>query len=603
VGVSEAERDDPQARLLFVSSQAWSAQALLGLAERTRVTGVHALWPLDLSRALADEEPDVLLLCMAKGETWGFEVCADLRVAQTAHDMPVVLLVPADEEGATERGLRAGADDVLRTGSSDGEVGARIAVQLRNKRHRDALRSLRSERDHLRHKASVDPLTQVLNRGALEEALQAELGRGGPFAVMFVDLDHFKSINDRFGHDVGDTVLRAVGGHLKRTIRSNDIAGRYGGEEFVVGLAGCDQAIAPKIAERHREWIEKLTFPKEGHPSSVTASIGLAVFNPDVPDSSLGALLKRADAAVYQAKRAGRNRVVFASALRRSIQEEASEEVAQRISRSTFPLCAELSRSEEAKALEAELVKQLNAGNAPLPAIPAVAMAALRLAQQPNVNISTLAKVVEQDPLITARFLAIGNSALYYRGFRTASTRDAVMRMGLSEARDVLSNIAYSASLPKYTDLLTESSERATIAAQAAVAVARELALGYEPAYLCGLLHNLGEARVLRILAGLPVPTEGLHVIGELVERYHAHAGAQLAEKWNLHSDIVQACALHHDEKHAESRPVRVAMLSDVFARVSTRGHPEPTNEEANGWRKLGITDPQAQTIIRAVRG
>jgi diguanylate cyclase (GGDEF)-like protein len=599
--VSEAQQDASRARLLFISSTAGNAGTWLSVADRARAEGAHRRWPVDLARALTDESPDVLLLCMARGETWGFEVCADLRLAHSDHDMPVVLLVPVEEEGAIERGLRSGADDVVRSGSSEGELSARIEVQLRNKRHRDALRSLRHERDHLRHKASVDPLTQVLNRGALEEALQTELGRGGPFAVMFVDLDHFKKINDTYGHEAGDNVLRALGSHLKRTIRSNDIAGRYGGEEFVVGLAGCDQSIAPKIAERHREWIEKLSFPKEGHPSSITASIGLAVFNPDVPDSSLSELLKRADAAVYQAKRGGRNRVVFAPPLRRSVQEEASEEVAQRISRSVLPLCAEVARSAEAKAIEAELVQQLNSGNAPLPAIPAVAMAALRLAQQPNVNINALAKVVEQDPLITARFLAIGNSALYYRGFRTASPRDAMVRMGLSEARDVLANIAYSASLPKYTELLTESSERAALAAQAAVSVARELGLAYEPAYMCGLLHDLGEARVLRILAKLPSPPEGEPLIRELVQRYHTQAGAQLAEKWNLHSDIIQACALHHTPEHAESRPVRIAMLSDRLARVAA-ARTAPCHEDLVVLRSLGLNDTQTRNVLRELR-
>ncbi|MEY4507906.1 MAG: hypothetical protein RLZZ450_28 [Pseudomonadota bacterium] len=598
----EQAKDEP-ARILIVGTDGDAIAVLQQVAERVGCVALFAQWPANVSLTLEQHAPDLLLLLVGDGETWGFEVCADLRLVDPAHELPVLLIAADSQEDAIERGLLAGADDVVRASIGAGELQARFAVQLRNRRNRDSLRTLRSERDKLRVKATVDPLTQVLNRGALEEALLSQLNLNAPFAVMFVDLDHFKSINDKYGHDVGDNVLRALGGHLRKTIRSNDIAGRYGGEEFVVCLSGCDNDFAPKIAERHREWIENIPFPKENHPERVTASIGVAVFNPAVPDSSLTALLKRADSALYQAKHRGRNRVVMATPIRRSFEDEKSATIAHAISRSTLTGTHKRPDRGDATALEAELVKQLNEGTSALPVIPAVAMAALRMANSPNVNLTKLARLLEKDPYTAARFLAVANSPAYYRGFRIASTRDALMRMGIGQGREILANIAHSVALPKYNELLDRHSELAQLAARCALAVCQEMRWNYEPAYLCGLLHNLGEARVLRILAGLPVPTAGLQVIAELVERYHAHAGAQLAEKWNLHSDIVQACALHHDEKHAESRPVRVAMLSDVFARVSTRGHPEPTHEEAEGWRKLGITDPQAQTIIRAVRG
>ncbi|HEX6239255.1 MAG TPA: diguanylate cyclase, partial [Polyangiales bacterium] len=497
---------EAESRILFVGDD------IATLALVREQVGYHCLSASrtgNLQRLIEEHRPDLLLLCIGGDETWGFEACADLRLVDPAHDLPVLLLVSAGHDDAIERGLRAGADDVVRSTVSAGELRARFEVQLRNRRHRDALRSLRSERDHLKVKATVDPLTKVLNRGALEEALYTQLGASETFAVMFVDLDHFKSINDKFGHDVGDAVLREVGGYLKRAIRGNDIAGRYGGEEFVVCLAGCDQQFAPKVAERHRENISKIAFPKENHPERVTASIGVAVFDPQHPDASLSALLKRADAAVYQAKHKGRNRVIVANPLRRSVEEQASERLAQAISRGSLP-SMDKEKSSELGKLEAKLIKQLNEGHAPLPVIPAVAMAALRMAQHPNVNINALANLVEKDPLLAARFLAVANSALYYRGFRTASTRDAVTRMGLSESRDILGNIAASSALPQYNDVLSQLSERATLAGRLAQLACRELRLPYEPAYLCGLLHNLGEARVLRILAGLPEPPEGL---------------------------------------------------------------------------------------------
>ncbi|MET0343644.1 MAG: HDOD domain-containing protein [Polyangiales bacterium] len=294
--------------------------------------------------------------------------------------------------------------------------------------------------------------------------------------------------------------------------------------------------------------------------------------------------------------------MVVASPLRRTFAEEKSATLARAISQSLAERPLSKGPPNGLESLEAELVRHLNDGNAALPAVPAVAIAGLRMAYLPNVNLSSLAQFVEQDPFTAARFLAVANSALYYRGFRTASVRDALMRMGMSQVREILASLAHGVMLPKYQELLVAHTERATIAGRCALAVNAELRLNYDTAYLCGLLHNLGEARVLRILADLPSPHDGPRVVHELVERYHAHAGAQLAEKWNLHSDIVQACALHHDEQHAESRPVQIAMLSDLFAELSTRPYKRPTSEHAARWKRLGVSDGQADAILRAVR-
>ena len=604
MGVSESDILKPESsRILIVGSDVSVLSARASVAESAGYTPVVLAWPISLPRALEEHTPELLMLSVGPGENWGYELCADLRLVDPAHDLPVLMLVDEAEQQAIERGLHAGADDVVRMQVGDGELAARFAVQLRNRRYREAVRSLQTERDNLKVKATVDPLTQVLNRGALEEALLAELNKGASFAVMFVDLDHFKKINDTFGHDVGDAVLRGVGGHLRRTIRSNDIAGRYGGEEFVVCLSRCDEGFAPKIAERHRSWIEALTFPKGNYPERITASIGVAVFNPNQPDSSLSALLKRADMAVYEAKRGGRNRVVVAPALQRTFEEEKSATLAFEISRTLAEQPAPAAGAANSLArLEAELVRQLNEGISALPAVPAVAIAALRMANMPNVNLSSLAQFVEQDPFTAARFLAVANSPVYYRGFRTASVRDALMRMGLGQVREILAASAQAVALPKYHELLVRHSERATLAGRSALLIDAQLRMNYEPAYLCGLLHNLGEARVLRILADLQTPPEGLRDVERLVEKYHTHAGAQLAEKWNLHSDLVQACALHHEPQHASAKPVKIAILSDLFAELATKPFRPPTDAQTARWRNLGMTDAQAMETLRSLR-
>jgi HD-like signal output (HDOD) protein len=116
-------------------------------------------------------------------------------------------------------------------------------------------------------------------------------------------------------------------------------------------------------------------------------------------------------------------------------------------------------------------------------------------------------------------------------------------------------------------------------------------------------LHNLGEARVLRVLAALPTPPEGLAGVLGLVEKYHTQAGAQLAEKWNLHTDIIQACALHHDPRHRESRPVRVAMISDLLSDLAMSPPEEREKHAAHAeLGKLGLARPKVDSVLRRVQ-
>jgi len=163
--------------------------------------------------------------------------------------------------------------------------------------------------------ARVDGLTGLANRRQCEDQLATELARverfGGPLAVVFGDLDNFKEVNDRFGHPTGDVVLREFAHTLEEGIRDVDLAGRWGGEEFVLILPGTDVGGAMHVAERIRAArAERVVLSAEGEPIRVTASFGVAAF----PEAATAqALLAAADAALYQAKRAGKNRVAAAS--------------------------------------------------------------------------------------------------------------------------------------------------------------------------------------------------------------------------------------------------------------------------------------------------
>jgi two-component system, cell cycle response regulator len=160
-----------------------------------------------------------------------------------------------------------------------------------------------------------DPLTQTHNRRYLDERLKAEFAYARrhltPLSILLVDLDHFKSINDTLGHQAGDAVLRVVATGMHRMLRTEDLVARYGGEEFCVVARGTDSRNAMIVAERIRRMVEALHIPWEGKPVRVTLSIGLATMDQATPFAGVQALVAAADAALYRAKEAGRNRCVF----------------------------------------------------------------------------------------------------------------------------------------------------------------------------------------------------------------------------------------------------------------------------------------------------
>ena len=178
----------------------------------------------------------------------------------------------------------------------------------------DRLRAQRAALSEAERRAQTDPLTGVLNRRSLIERLDAACtrakARGLPIALLFIDLDHFKQINDTFGHPAGDACLRAIIEPIHAELRQSDVIGRYGGEEFVVILSSADAAVAAPIAQRIVERVAELRVSGFGAPINITCSIGIAA------SDTLGIwgepLLAQADAAVYVAKRSGRNQIHLA---------------------------------------------------------------------------------------------------------------------------------------------------------------------------------------------------------------------------------------------------------------------------------------------------
>jgi diguanylate cyclase (GGDEF)-like protein len=266
----------------------------------------------ELLRLTAEYQPDLILLAADLPGVSGLELVGDLRAMDPRMHYPVILIGTAASEEEVAHGLLAGADDFVPDAERLQELRARIRVQLRNKRFYDALERVRNERDTLRRDSQTDPLTGLLNRRSLQAEVASRCAAKERFGVLFMDLDHFKSVNDRYGHEMGDRVLVAVASVLKSGLRPGDVVGRYGGEEFVGVVAGAGPESARLVAERLRGAVEMMLPPKGG-PSKLTISIGTTVFDPRQSDESTEDLLHRADMALYAAKRTGRNKVVLVS--------------------------------------------------------------------------------------------------------------------------------------------------------------------------------------------------------------------------------------------------------------------------------------------------
>ena len=180
-------------------------------------------------------------------------------------------------------------------------------------RQEESLSQLKDAHRQLIEISRLDPLTQADNRRALMESLELELRRSHryhhPFALLFLDIDHFKEINDRYGHAFGDKVLQRIVVVARGQVRPPDIIGRYGGEEFAIGLVECSLEGAQRIAERIRLRIAESSIVWEQHVASVTVSIGIAMLTPEVDRVEI--LIDYADRALYAAKAGGRNRVAI----------------------------------------------------------------------------------------------------------------------------------------------------------------------------------------------------------------------------------------------------------------------------------------------------
>jgi two-component system, cell cycle response regulator len=256
----------------------------------------------------AENAPRVALLDWIMPGIDGLEICRRVRARSSQPYVYIMLLTANDKVGNLVEGLESGADDYLTKPFHPQELRARLRVGLRML---DLESRLVEARESLRFKASHDSLTTIWNRGAIIEMLERELSRarrnGSSVGILLADIDHFKRVNDTRGHLVGDEVLRAVTGRLKGEVRSYDSVGRYGGEEFLILLPGCDNPKLTAKAERLVKVVERSSIGTSTGTVAVTISIG-GIASGDCPHADVNKLLLAADTALYRAKVSGRNR-------------------------------------------------------------------------------------------------------------------------------------------------------------------------------------------------------------------------------------------------------------------------------------------------------
>ncbi len=277
---------------------------LEGVVERV----LHAESPLAGLQCARESRPSVVLLDIDMPGMDGFELCRELKRNEDTRDIPVLFLTVEKNERQVARALDSGGTDYVTKPFSVVVLQARVRAALRTKRLIDLFKK----------EARVDWLTSLPTRRVLERALERQWSerrrRDEPFAVALLDLDHFKSINDRFGHGVGDEVLMRVGKTLHDSLRRHELACRFGGEEFALLLRGVEGQDALRAVERVLEGIREIHVAVGDKDVAVAASAGLATVPRTGEAVGTRRLLEIADIALYRAKAEGRDRVILVEA-------------------------------------------------------------------------------------------------------------------------------------------------------------------------------------------------------------------------------------------------------------------------------------------------
>lgn len=258
---------------------------------------------------------DLMIVNVSASEFDGLRFVAQVRSTEASRRVPILAVVDPADRPRLIKALELGVNDILPKPVDPEELDARARSQIKRKRYADFLKQ---KLDYSLEMAVTDALTGLHNRRYMAGQLQALLSRAGqggdPVAVLVMDIDHFKLVNDGFGHDAGDEVLREFAVRLATNVRAIDLPCRLGGEEFVVVMPGASLEAATRVADRIRRDVASQPFPIMGGTESLTITVSVGVAVSTGPADTPDVLLKRADEGVYEAKARGRNQVIARAA-------------------------------------------------------------------------------------------------------------------------------------------------------------------------------------------------------------------------------------------------------------------------------------------------
>jgi two-component system cell cycle response regulator len=300
-------------RLLLVEDRPNSAEKIAAAVQGRYEVEVEPDAQEALFRA-ADEDFELIIVSLGLSNFDGLRLCSQLRSIERTRHTPVLLLADDEDRQRVLRGLDLGVNDYIIRPIDKNEMIARVRTQVRRKRYAD---SLRNNVQAAMEMAVVDALTGLNNRRYLETHLGALLEqasqKGRPVSAMILDIDFFKKVNDTYGHDAGDEVLKNFAARVKKVVRSADLMCRLGGEEFVVVMPDTKLSIAQLVAERIRKAVADTQFPIHQGAQAIPVTVSIGVAESHFEDT-LDTLYKRADGALYLSKHGGRNRVTAAAA-------------------------------------------------------------------------------------------------------------------------------------------------------------------------------------------------------------------------------------------------------------------------------------------------
>jgi diguanylate cyclase (GGDEF)-like protein/putative nucleotidyltransferase with HDIG domain len=493
------------------------------------------------------EAPSVAILDWMLPGMDGSDICKQIRAIPNGHYTYLIALSPPNEKQGLVEAHEAGFDDFL---SKPVEMRELNACLMAGRRIIEVQEKLLLTCEAMKFEASHDALTGVWNRAGILELLHAQVARsqrsGASLALLVIDVDHFKTVNDTYGHLAGDQVLKHIVRLMTSSIRGYDWLGRYGGDEFLIMAPECSAEDAYSVAERLRKAVAGKSVVVDGRQISVTVSIGVAT-SQEV-GAELSALLDAADAAAYIAKNKGRNRV---EAHRGSTGDKRRDNRSVDLLE-TVPANG-LSRIPVAMT---KPQRQVSWAGVQLPPFPTVAARALQLVSKDS-PLRQLADLISTDPAFSSEVLTLINSPLYSLRNPINSIQQAIALLGLERVRGLIVTVGIRAYLG--SSLKNPALQGCWRHSLACAIIAEELAefsrMDRGIAYTGGMMHDIG-----RVALAVTQPQQYAQFLDEAqdnsrtalrrerewFEADHCEAGRRLVHEWNLPDEFVDITSRHH---------------------------------------------------------